>query len=346
MEYSDTVEQAAEYVRIALPLMTKHNVPATPINYAIWYEYVTGRNGDLKQAVDGVVTSARQFSEEISQELYRRFLADEDSASLSAAREGLRNILGELMDYMSKMGGQTSRYGVVLETYSKRLVDQLDVEEIHRIVNGVLSETRTMKDSSQSLRERLEATTQELDSLRDEFQRVRQEAVTDPLTGVANRKAFEDALMQAAMKAGEKGTSLCLLMIDVDHFKRFNDQYGHIVGDEVLKLVAQTLTMNVKGGDLVARYGGEEFAVILPDTPLHGALSVAENIRNRFDNQSFKRKSTGKSIGNLTVSLGAALYKSGEPLTALVQRADAALYHSKENGRNKVSSEEAVKKAG
>lgn len=346
MEYSDTMEQAAEYVRIALPLMTKHNVPATPINYAIWYEYVTGRNGDLKQAVDGVVTSARRFSDELSRELYRRFLADEDPDSLSEAREGLRKILAELMDYLAKAGGHTSRYGEVLETYSKRLVDQLDVEEIHRIVNGVLSETKTMKASSQALRERLEVTTQELDNLREEFQRVRQEAATDPLTGVANRKTFDDALMQAALKASEKGTSLCLLMIDVDHFKRFNDEYGHIVGDEVLKLVAQTLTMNVKGGDLVARYGGEEFAVILPDTPLRGALSVAENIRSRFDGQSFKRKSTGKSIGNLTISLGTALYKSGEPLTALVQRADAALYHAKEHGRNKVSSEEALRKAG
>ena len=135
-------------------------------------------------------------------------------------------------------------------------------------------------------------------------------------------------------------------MLDVDHFKRFNDTYGHLLGDKVLKLIGRVLKASVKGKDLAARFGGEEFAILLPDTPLSGALSLAESIRKAIEKSKIKRMDTGEAIGNITISIGAARYHSGESINSLIDRSDAALYLSKKQGRNRVTSEEQLKKAG
>lgn len=338
MQNAETIEQAAEYVRIVLPLMIKNRVAPTPLNYAIWYEYVTGRNRELKEEVDRVVGSALEFSEDISAEIYQRYLAQEDAANLNDIREGLRKIFTDLLDYVMRAGTQTSGFGNVLETYSMKLMDSLDVEEIRKIVQDVLSETRIMKDTSDELKQRLEETTNELGELKKEFERVRRESVTDPLTGISNRKAFDDFMRSASFDASANDTPLTLLLIDIDFFKKVNDTYGHLVGDEVLRMTAFTIKQCVRGADMVARYGGEEFAVVFPSTPLKGAVAGAENIRSRFETQRFKRKATGEALGKITVSIGVSEYRKGEALTDCIQRADEALYRAKQEGRNRVAS--------
>jgi len=155
------------------------------------------------------------------------------------------------------------------------------------------------------------------------------------LTGVANRKSFDAIIRKSAGEAMNSGDDLAMLMIDIDHFKRVNDTWGHQTGDIVLRHLAKTLQKAVRGGDHVARYGGEEFAVILPNTNGQAAVSVAENIRLALAREPIQIELT-PPITPTTVSIGAACYDPGEPLAEWVGRADAALYSAKRDGRDRV----------
>jgi diguanylate cyclase len=173
--------------------------------------------------------------------------------------------------------------------------------------------------------------------LQRDLESVRKEAMTDGLTGLSNRKAFDAAIQRIANECNENSTIFSLLMVDIDYFKNFNDNFGHQIGDQVLRLVARTLTDGVKGRDVSARYGGEEFAIILPETPLDAGVHVGNALRKAVATKDVINRNTGEKLGRITMSVGVAEYKSGENITDLIERADAALYTAKHNGRNQVA---------
>lgn len=144
-------------------------------------------------------------------------------------------------------------------------------------------------------------------------------------------------MASAILNANSEDLPLCLIVADIDHFKRFNDTHGHLVGDKILRTVASTIKDSIKGRDLVARIGGEEFAILLPNTPAEGGAILAESIRQIFDKMDLKKKNSGEPISPLTVSFGVTDYKKGESSEAFFHRADQALYRSKAKGRNRVT---------
>jgi diguanylate cyclase len=191
-----------------------------------------------------------------------------------------------------------------------------------------------MVEGARGLDGDLRGASREVQALRNDLEEARRQAMSDPLTSVANRKAFDERLAREMAAASASGSDLALLLLDIDHFKRFNDSFGHVIGDEALKLVAQTLVAGVKGRDMVARYGGEEFAVILPATSLVHALGLANGLGAAVKGRRMLLKSTGRDLGRITVSLGVACYRPGESASDLVRRADAALYAAKDRGRD------------
>jgi diguanylate cyclase len=201
----------------------------------------------------------------------------------------------------------------------------------------MLALTREMQSSIVTLKGRLDESRSEIEQLRSEVVKARTEARTDGLTGLMNRRGFEMTIAAclAATSATESGPSL--LMVDIDHFKKVNDNYGHVFGDKVLRAVAQIIQDNVKGKDTAARYGGEEFVVLLPDTPLAGAHQLAERIRGIVERCRIKRTTDQGAVANIMVSLGVASFNAGEAAAEFVARADAALYVSKTSGRNRVT---------
>jgi diguanylate cyclase len=241
---------------------------------------------------------------------------------------------------LGRAGQNAADYGKTLETASGQLTGQQGVEDLKQLINRVLTQTRAMAEQSRDVEHQLNESSAQISQLREQLEIARSEAMTDALTGLANRKLFDATLRQTAMEAMETGQRLCMVLFDIDHFKKFNDSFGHHIGDQVLKLLASVLRESVKGQDVAVRYGGEEFAVILPNTELKGALTVAENIRRRIIGKELIDRKSGDRLGRITVSAGVAQFAPGEPLRELVERSDRALYAAKDSGRNRVVSEE------
>ena len=342
MDDKKSIEELHGYVRLIIPMMSKHYVPITPRNYTVWYEYVSGDNDELRKTIDAMIEEGEKFTEEKNETLYQRFFAKEDEIELRKLREDLQKVLETILNEINRMSGQTEKFEDIVSKSADRLSGNVSIQNVRNIVNGIIVETKKIGRFGTAINKKLKETTEELETLQIEFERAKSEALVDFLTGVANRKAFDETLATFVSEANSDHSDLCLLLVDIDHFKRFNDTYGHIVGDEVLKFVTKKIKEIVKGRDFLARFGGEEFAVILPQTSLPGAKSVAESIRAFFAQAKLKSTATSKKLGQITVSIGAACYRPGEPLEDYVNRSDQALYLAKNTGRNRVATESDV----
>jgi diguanylate cyclase len=333
------LEETAGYVRLALPLMSQHNIPITPRNYAIWYDYVSGKSRELREAIDAMLEKAEQFTDEINDVLYQRFCAELDEGALTELRDNLRRLLIDIFSQVAQLTEQAGEYESIVSKSVDKLSEGSSIQDIRAVVDDLIVETKKIGHYGRATQEKLQEATDELEHLKKEFEQAKAAALVDFLTGIGNRKAFDMAIQGSVKEAASNTEPLSLLLIDIDHFKRFNDEYGHIVGDEVLRLVVRKIKENVRGRDFVARYGGEEFSVILPGTPILGAKTVAENIRLSFSEGTLKRVKTSEYLGTITVSLGAAQYRPGESVESLVNRSDRALYFAKHSGRNRVATE-------
>ena len=342
MHFAEDLDQAAAYAKSALEKMVEQGIPASPRNFSVWHSYCSGRDPELVQALDVLLSNKAEFTEAQNAEIYGKYIGfDRESAGIRATGNRLQIAVAEILGNLSAAGRDQSAYGEKLAGFSDKLTDGGETGDVAGLITGLLAETREIVEKNQALESRLGESSQEIVDLRQHLEEVQRETMTDGLTGIANRKHFDIRLREAATEAMEEGESLCLLLADIDHFKKFNDTHGHRVGDEVLRVVARTLSDGVKGRDTSARYGGEEFAVILPQTDLEGAVIVADQIRLKLASKELKNTKTGKSFGTVTLSIGVAQFRFGETLDALVQRADEGLYRAKHEGRNRVVEETA-----
>lgn len=340
-KYLDSKESSAELLRLVLPMMAQHPSAFHPVSYALWYEYVAGKNGPLKEGVDAALKAGESLDEKKVAALYFQFIADRDMAESRRMQSNLERIVADLTKIVATAGIQASDYNDSLRQYGETLKKGVDVPALEALINSLVTATQTMRASSATLQEELASRNHAVEELRAELVRVKGEAHSDPLTGIRNRRGLEVVVRQVEADARDNSLSgSCLIMLDIDHFKRCNDTYGHLFGDKVIRTVGQVLADNVKGQDAAARIGGEEFAVLLPQTPLHGARILAETIRVAVEKKRIKRVETGETVSNITISLGVAAYESGETFENLMQRADRALYASKSGGRNRVSVDE------
>jgi diguanylate cyclase len=340
MAGSAEMAQAQILGEAALKAMRANEVPPTPQNFTVWYTYLAGTVPELKTALDTLIAAHHVFTTEINTELFGRFFDGSGQLSLLQDTGGrLNHIVDQVRKHLDSAAGDANAFGRTLDDFSLAIGDG-GKPDVRGLIADLVSETQQVALRNRSLEERLNRASGEVTELKQNLQHVQREALTDGLTGIPNRKSFEARLRDAAHDALENAEHLSLLIADIDLFKRFNDTYGHQIGDQVLKLVAKTLTDSVKGRDTPARYGGEEFAIILPQTRLNDARIVAEQIRNGLMRRKLVSRDTRDDYGTVTLSFGAAQYRPGEDLAALVQRADAALYHAKRLGRNRVATEE------
>jgi diguanylate cyclase len=265
---------------------------------------------DLDQQLE-VAESTRRASVDSSQRLDRRMDAEVNDIESSVHR-------AESLDQ-------------VKVTIQKRVdVIRTHMDEHRRA--EVLRQTE-LEQKLKHATARLQAVEQETTHLRAHLKKRKLQAMSDPLTGIPNRAAFEERIEREFTRWKRYATPLALLIMDVDHFKRINDTYGHRAGDKALKLIALVLKQNIRETDLVARYGGEEFAVIVPQTPVEGVTALAEKLRLAVERAQFHYQ--GASVP-ITISSGFTMFRGDDTAETVLQRADKALYQAKSEGRNRV----------
>ena len=337
MQHRDNMERSAEYLRLAISHMAQQAAGLHPVSYAVWYEYVSGRNDALNRELEGYRSKGQKLSDETTLELYMKHVAELDQGTIDDAGSRLQRVIAEVTETAMRSHAQAKRYGEALERFGSELGGEAKNQTVERGVRTILEDTDTIKTSIGGLRQVLDSSRSEIEQLRLELSRARQEALVDALSGLLNRKGFDQSLESTIAWHAQEGSPISLLMIDIDHFKRVNDTYGHLFGDRVIRGIAQGIKNGIKGGDIASRFGGEEFAVILPNTRLEGALAVAEQLRAGISRARIRRIDRDEYVGNITISIGAACLEKGEGSTSLIGRADAALYAAKQQGRNRVA---------
>jgi diguanylate cyclase len=312
--------------------LAQHRVPPTPENFAVWFYYAMGGSLTLKKTIDILIANKRKFDAVVNRDLYVTYVKPQaDPSTNEDFPEQLRGVIASAQDFLTTaISDNRSQMESLGEVTSECQV----AADPRPIIEKLLKELSHATSRSSALEANFLRTTKDLDQIKDSLALAEQHSNTDPLTGLANRRSLEAFLRAAQITAMEAGTPLSILMIDIDHFKKFNDGYGHQVGDQVLRLVARVLQESVRECDLAARYGGEELMAILPGAPLDICAEVAERIRRRIGEARLTRRATGEEISSVTVSIGVAQFRMGETADAMIERCDRALYEAKRSGRN------------
>lgn len=331
----DSKEFALARCRDAIESMTRFELAPTPRHYAIWYAYHARRDLALRRSLDIVISNGRPVDDALMLELHERFFSvDAEDRTLREAARRVQQTLQELTGLLAGAGSDAARYAATLDEAAVEV--QAGQAALPELIARLLAETRALAARNERLGRRLEDSARQMDALEKQLEEARRDATTDPLTGLMNRRAFDEAVRSLAGEAMNSGAPLALLVIDIDHFKSVNDTWGHAVGDAVLQLVARRLAQRARAEDRPARFGGEEFVILLPGTTLEEAAAIGDSIRADLEAQRLVLRDTQKPIGTVTASLGAAVYEPGERLSDWIARADAALYEAKATGRNRL----------
>ncbi len=324
----------------ALKQIKRCEVPAFPRHYELWYTYSAGFDQKLNTAINEILRSRGKVTLEETTYLYDTFLSpfrlgDKLDQFGSNFSDQIETMLGSIDQSMEV----NEDYSTTLSELSSELGAAKNAGAVKNVVHQLVKATAVVRASHKEMEDKLKESQSQVAELKDNLEAARFENLTDELTGLGNRRLFDQTMSRKVQASSGIGTTFCLIMLDIDHFKQFNDSWGHQTGDQVLRLVGMTIKNTISATDIAARYGGEEFAVILPDTTLDEAIMQADLIREAIKDRKLLKRSTGEKLGNVTVSAGVARYEQNDTAVTLIERADAALYSAKRAGRNCVMSE-------
>lgn len=332
--------QSVNVLKVTIPRMSNLDIATTPENYSVWYEYSMGTTWELNKAIDDLLNEGATFTRQINHQLYNTYIADGANAIMGNVQAETKALVEKLLNKLQGMQKGTRKFSGSLDNFREILQSEPDVETFSKLVADLIDETAEIEQSNAQMEETLNLMNSEVDTLRSEMEKLNVVALTDPLTGINNRRAFDDAIELLLSQYAAKALIFSFLLLDIDHFKIFNDTHGHSIGDKVLAYVATTLKQSIKAEDIIARFGGEEFVILLSETDYVGAMAVADSLRaivcqkNLLTGTNFK-----KNIGRINISIGVAVVRDDDDSSSITDRADKALYQAKETGRNRVVGE-------
>ena len=333
--------QAYELARQALERMESHKVWPTPLNFELWLHYLGDPKGPLGAEIERMLDAGEPFTEEVSETLAATYLPRARlNEEIRDAGAQLSKELKSVASAIAVAQKTQEAYGRTLAVAGEGLEQAQEGEDVRQLVDTLSVATRKVQTDNAQLEKRLAESTREVSLLREHLEQVRRDAMTDALTALANRKAFDEHLQRACDEADATNAPLSLAILDIDHFKRFNDTWGHQTGDQVLRYVASVIGRVAAHPRIGARYGGEEFAMVFPRETAPLVEAALNSIREEVGSRQLKRRSTNEDLGTITISAGVAQRRKGEDPSALMERADEALYASKRTGRNRVTNAE------
>lgn len=332
---SKELETSFANLKQTIPLLLKHNLPAIPTNYALWYTYVSNESPELNATIDATIEHQQVISEVKAKEWYRNYLAETQEVSAWQLRQTLEAMLIELSQNVNDTRSDTQKFSHsmngCIEDLSNIEKEGWSIEEVMGLVRNMVKETQQIRQSTLGFNASLASAEKEIKRLRKQLQETEEEAYYDALTGLRNRR-----YLNAELEANLNNQTLSVIMIDVDHFKKINDCFGHLMGDIVLKAVAKKLQANCREGADAFRYGGEEFVILLPNTNLSQARHRAEVMRRAIEKITVVNKRSNDTLSDITASFGVAQLQANQSGNSLLEQADKLMYEAKRLGRNRV----------
>lgn len=333
----DEYQRTLAFAEIALGQIRALAQPASPRNYEIWYNYTTGYNPTLNRTINQTIEQKGTLGEADLDHIYNTYIGSSRvGEQIDTVGARVLDEIKQVLEMIDAASGSANSYSEDLADASAKLASAYDGDTLRTVIEHLMAGAQAMELNNKKLEASLSASKQEIEQLQQNLAVVRTESLTDPLTTLSNRKSFDASLAEAIAAARQNNEPLSLMMADVDHFKQFNDRFGHLTGDQVLRLVAAAMKQNVKGQDVVARYGGEEFVIALPKTELRSAAVLADQIRRAVMAKELMKRSSGERLGHVTISAGIAFLHTGDTAQTLIERADTCLYTAKRQGRNRV----------
>lgn len=313
---------------------------ANPIHFTLLYEQISQINPELATQIQHTIEMG-DYDDNSARMLFNTLWSEIIFNSMHS--EEFLNAINELVLFLDEWTHKS-------ETENTQFYNQ--VEQMAQTKDAFIALTQLQTKIIPALKQRHEENLQflsqvrqsssEIKRLEDELKRATSIAKTDELTNIPNRRGFNEMIEESIAKAEAVQATFALVLIDIDHFKSINDNYGHLVGDSILRYLAKVLNNETKGRDSVARIGGEEFAIILPETAYDQSIKLSNSIREKVASRPLSVKGKGKAAIRMTVSAGVAMYQFGEPIEKLFDRADQCLYKAKNHGRNRVVGEAAL----
>ncbi len=335
MNYSEDLATAADLLKKAVPHMVAKKIPANPVNYTLWYNYVANYIPALNKALDALTSGNARLTQEQSIELYKYYIISEHLEDHQNTLDSITQLAEHIVNRLSASMQSSEHFDEELSQNIDALKQASSIDEVTTLIDQVINASEQIRSANSDFKAGMEQANEEINSLRHELALAEKEAYVDQLTQLYNRNAFDRQLKQL-LQNDTVAADVCLILTDLDHFKSFNDDYGHVIGDRVLQRMGELIQDYCPDNAIGARYGGEEFAIILSNASEAEASEVAEKLRQKIQQLRVKIKSSDKVLDNITASFGVTRFRLGESIECFIDRADQALYSAKRNGRNRV----------
>jgi len=335
MNYTDDFDRAKTLSAQSIAFLDQHHLALHPVNYEVVYAYHARSIQQITIAIKKLLEDQTELTDLVLSELHYHYLSPKkQEEEIEKASNHVVDTIEDVQKIVNDTQSTSHEYRSRLIKISSQIEGKDNLEVLRQEVHLVLKSTDLMIKQNEMLEKQLHQSAALMEELQKNLEQVKKEAMTDSLTNVSNRKAFDLEIERLHKESKIENRIFSLIMIDIDHFKKFNDDYGHLVGDQVLTLVAKTLLQSLKGKDIVARFGGEEFAILLPDTTYNVAHIVANSVREAIAKKEIINRTSGQNMGRVTISAGIAELRQNDDIIQIIERADRALYEAKKSGRN------------
>lgn len=327
MKYHDSLAESQVKKDLALALLDEHELAYNPVNYAVAYQYVAKTNDALITAFDRAKEQGR-IDQLLIEQLFERHVEPQQEQDNSE----FYNLESTINNLQEASAGSSQAVGYL----DQQLTDAASTspKEVANALRNAQQAAKQIQAQQQQLEAFVAQAQAQTNAMKTELEQAKQRAITDPLTNLLNREGLNNIFVDYTEQ--QKKQHITAIVVDIDHFKRFNDEFGHLIGDVILRRLAKLLKESVANIGHAFRFGGEEFVLLIPDQEVKASQNIAEDIRQKVERLRFVSAKTKQRLPKLTISMGLSAWRDAEHIDSLLSRADDALYQAKNDGRNQV----------